>query len=72
MNPGELQKAIDFLSRLEPTRIDWSRLPDRPDYAAVARMARTQGQELEEDALQEAFRVLMQTRNLREGLVNRN
>jgi hypothetical protein len=65
MSPGELQGAIDFLSRLEPAGIDWSLLPDRPDYAAVAQMARAGGRELDEDALREAFRVMMQARRIR-------
>jgi len=70
MSPVELQKAIDFLSGLETTRIDWSQLPDRPDYAAVARLAQTLGQDLEDGTLQEAFRVIMQVRSIRSGPVS--
>jgi hypothetical protein len=65
MISGEVQRAIDFLSRLEAARIDWSALPDRPDYAAVAQMASDAGHELDQASLREAFRVMMLARSIR-------
>ena len=65
--PREVQRALDFLSGLEAARIDWSRLPPWPDYAAVARLAGDVGIELSEGAVREAFRVMMQARSLAAG-----
>jgi len=50
---------------MEPARIDWSQLPHRPDYAAIARMAQNEGRELGESAIREAFRVIMRARSIR-------
>jgi hypothetical protein len=61
---ADLQRAIDFFSSLEAATVEWSRLPDRPDYAAIALIARESGIELEETALREAFRLMMQARRL--------
>jgi hypothetical protein len=60
---SEIQRAIDFLSGPELEAMSAS-LPPRPDYEALARLARGLGHELSPGAIREAFRTMMRARRL--------
>lgn len=57
----DLQRAIDFLERandLAPQRD----VPPQIDYAALAALAEEHGIELDAEAIEQGFRLLMQAR----------
>ena len=57
----DLQRAIDFLERagdLAPQRA----VPPQIDYAALAALAAEHGIELDAEAIEQGFRLLMQAR----------
>jgi hypothetical protein len=62
--PADVQKAIAFLSELDPRHVPWESLPDRFDEEAVAALARRHGVEVDGAALREAFRMMMIARRL--------
>lgn len=61
----DIQRAIDFLTGQAAAEARGAALPDRPDYAAIARHARELGVELSPEAVQSAFQLMMRARLLR-------
>lgn len=59
---SDIQRAIDFLSGPQLSGLPQGTLPPRPDYRALARLARNLGHDLSPDTVREAFRLMIRGR----------